>query len=156
MVLEIAYHEALGKPLNLKRLFLLETGSPRTVQRRLLRLTRVGVVEQRRSGVDRRVVEIRLTPRFRNTYGEYGAMLSGDAVLLGRPRHKSRRRNVFAKTVRRACTVVGGVNALAERIGVRPDAVHAWLGGEEPSMEAFLACVDIALTALESAEPSKK
>jgi len=83
LVREIGYHEARGEPLTLKQLFLLDTGSIATVQRRLRRLRQAGVIQQRRSGTDRRAVELRLSPRFRTAYRAYGGMLMGRDTVNG-------------------------------------------------------------------------
>ena len=53
---EIGYHQAKGKPLTLKQLFLLDVGSVATVQRRLRRLKELGLVQHRRAANDRRAV----------------------------------------------------------------------------------------------------
>ena len=63
LVREIGYHQAEGKPLTLKQLFLLDVGSVATVQRRLRRLRQLGVVQQHRSKVDGRAVEFTLAPK---------------------------------------------------------------------------------------------
>ena len=60
---EIGYHQAKGKPLTLKQLFLLDVGSVATVQRRLRRLKEFGLVQHRRAASDRRAVELMLSPK---------------------------------------------------------------------------------------------
>lgn len=68
LVREIGLGQALGRPLSLKQLFLHGIASPATVQRRLAHLRRAGIVEQRRSAQDRRVVSLTLTPAARALY----------------------------------------------------------------------------------------
>src|ERR1700694_1825003 len=59
---EIGYHQAKGKPLTLKQLFLLDVGSIATVQRRLRRFKGLGLVQHRRAASDHRAVELTLSP----------------------------------------------------------------------------------------------
>lgn len=159
VVLEIAYHEELGRPLNLKQLFLLGAAPASTVQRRLRRLKRLGVIEQRRSRDDRRAVEIKLSAKFRKIYGEYGAMMVAGGHASVRKRRARRRlpgddapaelSYVYPKALRRAAALVGGPHALAQRLGVPPARLDHWLKGDgTPPLELFLECVDIALTAM--------
>jgi hypothetical protein len=68
VVVEVGYHEDLGHPLTLKRLFLQNIGSVATVQRRLSRLKRLGVVLQTRSLRDRRNLELTVSPEVRRLY----------------------------------------------------------------------------------------
>jgi hypothetical protein len=68
VIVEIGYHEDLGRPLTLKRLFLQNVGSVATVQRRLSRLKRLGVVLQTRSRQDRRNLELTVSSEVRRLY----------------------------------------------------------------------------------------
>jgi DNA-binding transcriptional regulator YdaS (Cro superfamily) len=55
---------------------------------------------------------------------------------------------VYARTLHRACEVLGGVDALARHLGVSAAAVTHWIGGvEQPPIDAFLAAVDVVLLA---------
>lgn len=78
LVREIGYHQARATPLTLKQLFLLDTGSIATVQRRLRRLRQLGVVQQRRAKDDRRAVELLLTPKYLRLFRRYGELMSED------------------------------------------------------------------------------
>ncbi len=61
---------------------------------------------------------------------------------LAPPGHAS----VQARTLHRACLVVGGADALAKRLEVSAADVERWLLGEEPVPErAFLHAVEIVL-----------
>ena len=61
---------------------------------------------------------------------------------LAPPEHAS----VHARTLHRACLIVGGVQQLAERLKVSETDVRCWLSGEEPPPEAvFIAAVEIVL-----------
>lgn len=73
---EIGYHQATGKPLTLKQLFLLDVGSVATVQRRLRRLKELGLVQHRRSPSDRRAVELTLSPKCLRNLAKYDALVS--------------------------------------------------------------------------------
>src|ERR1700694_3047484 len=89
---EIGYHQAKGKPIALKQLFLLDIGSIATVQRRLRRLKNLGLVQHRRAGSDRRTVELSLSPKFLRIFAKYDALMSstparGPARLNGQPKH---------------------------------------------------------------------
>jgi DNA-binding MarR family transcriptional regulator len=76
VVVEIGYHEELGRPLTLKRLFLQNIGSVATVQRRLSRLKRLGVVLQTRSPRDRRNLELSVSPEVRRLYRRLDRLLT--------------------------------------------------------------------------------
>lgn len=57
---------------------------------------------------------------------------------------------VYARTLHRACEVLGGVDALARHLGVAPAALTRWIGGiEEPPLAMFLAAVDVVLLGAE-------
>jgi len=71
----IGYYQDLGTPLTLKVLFLEDIGSAATVQRRLRRLARLGVVHQKRSKHDRRNFELKINPEIRKTYRRKGWLL---------------------------------------------------------------------------------
>lgn len=75
LVREIAHAQTRGEPLTLKQLFLLDTGSVATVQRRLRRLRQAKVIQQARSRADRRATELRLSPHFLKVYQAYGRLL---------------------------------------------------------------------------------
>jgi DNA-binding MarR family transcriptional regulator len=77
LIHEIGYHQAKGRPLTLKQLFLLDAGSIATVQRRLRRLKQLGVIAQRRSPTDRRAVELTLSPKFQRAFTRYGHFFAG-------------------------------------------------------------------------------
>ena len=73
---EIGYHQAKGKPLTLKQLFLLDVGSVATVQRRLRQLKELGLVQHRRAASDRRAVELTLSPKCVRIFAKYDALMS--------------------------------------------------------------------------------
>jgi DNA-binding MarR family transcriptional regulator len=72
LVREIGLHQAMGHPITLKALFLKGSGSVATIQRRLTRLKRLGVVAQERAGHDKRVRRLTLTPDICKVFARLG------------------------------------------------------------------------------------
>src|SRR5882672_10148930 len=77
LVREIGHHQAAGVLLTLTQLLMIGVGSRATVQRRLQRLKRLGVVQQSRSKIDRRVLQLTLSPDCMKVFVKYGAFLAG-------------------------------------------------------------------------------
>lgn len=75
LVREIGYHQEQGRPLTMKRLYLLNLGSVATVQRRLRRLRQLGVILQRKLDRDARSVELLISPKLMTTYSKYTELL---------------------------------------------------------------------------------
>jgi len=63
LVREIGYHQEVGSPVTMKALLLAGIASTATVQRRLARLRKLGVVLQNRASHDGRVVKLTLGRR---------------------------------------------------------------------------------------------
>lgn len=60
---------------------------------------------------------------------------------------------VHARTLHRACEMLGGVNALSRHLNVPAEKLTRWIGGaEEPPVEVFLAAVDVVLLGAEPVE----
>jgi len=76
LVREIGFHQEQGRPLTMKRLYLLDLGSVATIQRRLRRLRKLGLILQRQSADDRRVVELLLSPKLLKVFAKYAAILA--------------------------------------------------------------------------------
>jgi hypothetical protein len=91
VVAEIGYHQDQGHPLTLKLLFLENLGSVATVQRRLSRLKRLGVVHHQRSSRDKRNLELTVSPEVRRVYKSMGKLLSAEARLARVPIVSTRR-----------------------------------------------------------------
>lgn len=72
LVREIGLHQALGHPVTLKVLFSKANGSVATIQRRLARLKRMGVVAQSKAGHDKRVRRLTPTPDIWKVYARLG------------------------------------------------------------------------------------
>jgi DNA-binding MarR family transcriptional regulator len=88
---EIGHHQAAGKPLTLKQLFLLDIGSIATVQRHLRRLKELGLVEHRRSTRDRRSVDLTLTQKCIRIFAKYDSLMTVKPPVRGsggKPRHQ--------------------------------------------------------------------
>jgi hypothetical protein len=68
LVREIGYHQERGEPLTMKVLLLEGIASPATVQRRLARLRKLGIVEPARASHDARVVKLKLSRRTIQAY----------------------------------------------------------------------------------------
>jgi hypothetical protein len=61
---------------------------------------------------------------------------------LAPPEHAS----VYARTLHRACLVIGGIQPLAKRLEVSEIDLQRWLRGEEqPPERVFLTSVEIVL-----------
>jgi hypothetical protein len=76
LVCEIGLRQALGEPLTVKQVFLLGLGSVPTVQRRLARLRKLGILQHRRSDADRRSVEVTLSPKALRALDRYADLLA--------------------------------------------------------------------------------
>lgn len=62
---------------------------------------------------------------------------------------------VYARTLHRACLVLGGADRLAEHLRVPSAKLMLWLQGEEkPDEQAFIACVEIVLLQAEGPAPA--
>ena len=76
LIHEIGFHQYAKSPIILTTLFAQNIGPPATVQRRLDRLKRRGIVVQRQSKSDGRRTELRLSPSILRLYRRYARMLS--------------------------------------------------------------------------------
>jgi hypothetical protein len=84
MVYLIGLHQERGVPLTLKHMLSFDIGSAATLERRLARMKRLGVVVQARSEVDRRNVELKLSPKTWRTFQRYsGLIASSNHTYLG-------------------------------------------------------------------------
>jgi hypothetical protein len=62
------------------------------------------------------------------------------------------RETTYARTLHRACLILGGAEALAKHLGVSDAPLRKWLeGGEEPPQMVFLAAIEIILLYLDKA-----
>ena len=65
------------------------------------------------------------------------------------------RSGVHARTLHRACLILGGVDALAKHLDIPEDDLRSWLRGEHtPPERVFLSAVEIVLLHAEEAGPS--
>ena len=68
------------------------------------------------------------------------------------PLARPSRTTTYARTLHRACVLLGGLEHLAAHLKASEYAVRDWLEGrEEPPEEIFLAAVEIILLAAENA-----
>ena len=74
MVRTIGLHQERGEALTLKRLFTFDIGTVATLQRRLARLKRLGVVVHKRSDLDRRNLDLRLSARTTLLFERYARL----------------------------------------------------------------------------------
>ena len=75
LVREIGLHQVRGRPLTLKTLFLQGIGSVATVQRRLTRLKRLGVIQQSRAIHDKRILHLAIAPHVWAIYRRMGRLM---------------------------------------------------------------------------------
>lgn len=94
----IGYHQQAGDPITLKVLFLQGISSVATIQRRLRRLKRLGVVHETRADYDKRLVKLTLSATTIRDYSRvYGQM---KARMM--PRRKAARATRLRKRQPRA------------------------------------------------------
>ena len=61
-----------------------------------------------------------------------------------------REASVHARTLHRACEVLGGVAPTCRHLDVTPASLERWIGGvEQPPMPVFLKAVEVVLLAAE-------
>ena len=62
---------------------------------------------------------------------------------------------VYARTLHRACEVLGGLEATSRHLRVSASMLTRWIGGAEPPpLEVFLAAVDVVLLGAEPGDGS--
>ncbi len=76
MIFLIGLHQERGVPLTLKHMLSFDIGSAATLERRLARMKKLGVVLQARSELDRRNVELKLSPKIWRIFQRYGSMIA--------------------------------------------------------------------------------
>ena len=68
------------------------------------------------------------------------------ATAHGCPQADVTRTTVYARTLHRACVLLGGIHQLALHLGASDRQVEEWLAGDEdPPMDVFLVAVDVVL-----------
>lgn len=76
IVVEIGYEEEHGRPLTLKKLYLLNICSHGTIRRKLAALIKQGIVIRRKHPTDKRASLLVVAPSTIKLLGRYGGMLS--------------------------------------------------------------------------------
>lgn len=92
---EIGHHQANGKPLTLKQLFLLDVGSVATVQRHLRRFKNLGLVHHGRAASDGRAVELTLSPKCLRIFTMYGNLMCSNPPARSATQGSGERSRVF-------------------------------------------------------------
>jgi hypothetical protein len=83
-------------------------------------------------------------------HGHHFTVQGPDAPRVDCPPLSKTRVTVYARTLHRACEVLGGMNALSRHLGVPAATLTRWIGGaEEPPLKVFLAAVDVVLLGAE-------
>jgi len=73
--------------------------------------------------------------------------------LVACPPLSKSRVTVYARTLHRACEVLGSLDALSRHLNVPASTLARWIGGlEQPPLDVFLAAVDIVLLAAQPGE----
>lgn len=72
----IGLHQERGVSLTLKQMLSFDIGSVATLERRLARLKQLGVVVQSRSDIDKRNVELKLSPKINRLFQKYSALVA--------------------------------------------------------------------------------
>lgn len=76
MIYLIGLHQERGVALTLKHMLSFDIGSAATLERRLARMKRLGVVVQARSELDRRNVELKLSPKTSRIFQRYASLIA--------------------------------------------------------------------------------
>ncbi len=79
----IGLHQERGIALTLKQMLSFDIGSVATLERRLARLKRLGIVVQTRSHLDKRNVELKLSPKTNRLYQRYSALIATNHFAYG-------------------------------------------------------------------------
>jgi hypothetical protein len=79
----IGLHQERGVVLTLKQILSFNIGSVATLERRLARLKRLGVVVQTRSHIDKRNVELKLSPKVNRLYQRYSGLVQSSHFAFG-------------------------------------------------------------------------
>jgi DNA-binding MarR family transcriptional regulator len=78
LIREIGLAQVLGQPLSLKQLLMHGIASVATVQRRLARLKRLGIVERSKADHDKRIAKLTLTPAARKLVERWSRQIQKD------------------------------------------------------------------------------
>lgn len=73
-------------------------------------------------------------------------MVARTAGKNGCPPLSNSAASVHARTLHRACELLGGMDTASRHFGVPPEALARWIGGvEDPPLDIFLKAVDVVL-----------
>ena len=76
IVIEIGFAEELGRPITLKRLFLMNISSPSTVRRKLSQLVRDGTIIRQKTANDQRTSVLSVAAPAVRAFGKYGGSIA--------------------------------------------------------------------------------
>ena len=76
----VGLHQEQGESLTLKHILAFNIGSVATIERRLARLKRLGIILQARSHIDKRNVELKLNPKINRVFQRYATMLKANQL----------------------------------------------------------------------------
>ena len=77
-------------------------------------------------------------------------MRASASAKIDCPQPPPARETTYARTLHRACLILGGVEPLARHLGVSESMLRNWLEGREDAPQlVFLAAVEIVLLHLE-------
>ena len=79
----IGLHQERGVSLTLKQMLSFDIGSVATLERRLARLKKLGIVIQTRSDVDKRNVELKLSPKINRIFQRYSTLIASNHYTYG-------------------------------------------------------------------------
>jgi len=79
----VGLHQERGVALTLKQILSFNIGSVATLERRLARLKRLGVIVQTRSHTDKRNVELKLSPKVNRLFQRYSALVQSSHFAFG-------------------------------------------------------------------------
>jgi hypothetical protein len=80
IVIEIGFAEELGRPITLKRLFLLNISSPSTVRRKLGQLVKEGTIIRQKTEKDQRSSVLSVAAPAVRAFGKYGGSVAAVAA----------------------------------------------------------------------------
>ena len=76
IVIEIGFAEEVGRPITLKRLFLLNISSPSTVRRKLSQLVKDGTIIRQKTENDQRTSVLSVGAAAVRAFGKYGGSIA--------------------------------------------------------------------------------
>jgi len=82
MLILIGLYQTRGEPITMKQIVASEIGSAATLERRLARFKRLGIVNAAKSKIDRRNIHLKLNAKFMRVFQRYGSTMSQSSHYL--------------------------------------------------------------------------